>query len=114
MSEPYAAAARRLDATTGLVRALALDPAPDDTLLLVCADHGGGGATARDHESDHHLDRTIPIILAGGGVAPGAAIGHATILDIPATILGALGVECPDSYAGRILGEALLRLEAAA
>jgi arylsulfatase A-like enzyme len=104
MSNEYRDGARRLDVAVGMLMALALS-APD-TLLIACADHGGGGVVANDHDSDHPLDRTIPIILAGAGVERGVFTGG-SIVDIPATILSELGLPQPASYAGRRLDEAL-------
>lgn len=114
MSDPYADAARRLDDATGAIREVALDGSSYDTLMIVCADHGGGGAVANDHDSAHSLDRTIPIVMTGAGVRAGSALIDAKLLDIPATILSALGVTCPGSYAGRALLEAVPQLEHAA
>lgn len=114
MSPEYGDAARRLDATTGLLRALALDDHMDDTLLVVCADHGGGGAVSNDHDSAHPLDRMIPVILAGCGVRRGAALGDASLLDVPVTLLSVLGVPVPDDYEGRVLEEAFAREAVAA
>ncbi len=104
MSPEYCAAARRLDAATGEVAEFALRGS--DTLLVVCADHGGGGVVINDHESDHPLDYTIPIILAGAGVLPESSLDGASIVDISATILVALGLTPPPAYAGRALLEA--------
>lgn len=99
MSPAYADAARRMDsALGGLVSEVGLDD--PSTLLIALADHGGGGARADHHDSDHALDRTIPIVLAGGGVRPGVIDGGASILDVPATILWALGLPRPESFAG--------------
>ncbi|MEP6619536.1 MAG: alkaline phosphatase family protein [bacterium] len=114
MSSQYADAARRLDATTGLIRALALDGHRDDTLLIACADHGGGGAVANDHDSAHPLDRTIPIMLAGCGVRQDATLNDASLLDLPPTVLAALGVAVPSTYVGRVLTEAFVTMSVAA
>ena len=114
MSEAYAAAARRLDDAVGTICGYVFDDRRDDTLLIVCADHGGGGAIANDHDSTHPLDCTIPIVMAGAGVRAGATLVDATLLDIPATILGALRVQRPASYTGRVLLEAVRELEVAA
>jgi hypothetical protein len=114
MSDGYAAAARGLDAATGeLVRCLDLhDPG---TLLIALADHGGGGAVPDHHNSEHPLDTTIPIILAGGAVRRGDLPTGSSLLDIPATICWALGVPRPDSFGGRALTSGFLTplLEAA-
>jgi arylsulfatase A-like enzyme len=78
----------------------------DNTLLIALADHGGGGAVANDHDSMHPADQTIPIILAGAGVAPGTLGGSVSLLDVPPTVLWALGVAVPPSYEGRVLSGA--------
>lgn len=105
MSEQYADATWRMDATMGLlVRELDLnDPR---TLLIALADHGGGGAVATHHNSSHPLDTTIPIFVAGGAVRRGEMAPGASLLDVPATICWALGLPLPESYAGRPLTSA--------
>lgn len=114
MSAPYAAGARALDAALGdLLRALELSSDPT-TLLVVTADHGGGGRAARDHESDHPADHTIPLILAGAGIQAGPLAGPVSLLDVPATVLLALGVPIPETYAGRPLQDAFATSQAAA
>lgn len=102
MSGHYAEAAQTLDICLGSLAA-ALDGS--DTLLIALADHGGGGVDPRDHESDHPLDRTIPVLLSGD-VVLGEELLAASLLDIPATVLWALGVSPPPSYVGRPLIEA--------
>ncbi len=99
MSPGYEDAARRMDDALGaLVRQVGIDdPA---TLIIAMADHGGGGARADHHNSEHPLDRTIPIILAGGSVRPGEIAAGASLLDVPPTICHALGVPSPESFAG--------------
>ncbi|HVX39034.1 MAG TPA: alkaline phosphatase family protein [Gemmatimonadaceae bacterium] len=105
MSDAYGTACRRLDATLGLLAALA-DVSDDPyTALIALADHGGGGIAARDHESDHPLDTTIPLVINGGAVASGELL-DARLLDVPATVLRILGVDVPPSYEGRVLHEA--------
>jgi hypothetical protein len=114
MSEPYARAARALDDATGMLSDLALGSGPTDTLMIVCADHGGGGVVANDHDLPHPVNYTIPIIMSGAGVRAGSTLVDATLLDIPATILAALRVRTPASYTGRVLIEAVGALEYAA
>jgi predicted AlkP superfamily pyrophosphatase or phosphodiesterase len=113
-SPDYVRAARHLDDTLRQVvenERVLEDPA---TLLIAFADHGGGGAVARDHNSLHPLDVTIPILLAGGQVIPGVLRDGASLLDIPATLAWALGIPRPAQWSGRPLLEAFHRARPAA
>lgn len=113
MSPEYAQAARRMDDCLGqLAEAAEIDRDPG-SLLIALADHGGGGVDPRDHESAHPLDRTVPVLLAGTAVA-GEELYEPSLLDIPATVLWALGVPLPESYVGRPLCEAFAPARAAA
>lgn len=103
MSEEYGDAARRLDTTMCLLTALTEVPRDSGTLLITLSDHGGGGADRKNHDSDHPLDRRILIMMSGGGVRPGTLHEGASILDVPATVLWALGVPAPAEYAGSAL-----------
>lgn len=103
MSDPYLAAVRTLDDALGRLGALLGIPNDAHTLLIALADHGGGGIDPRDHDSADPKDRTIPILIAGAGVARGALADGAHLLDIPATVLDALGVPVPPCYGGRSL-----------
>ncbi|MBI3791822.1 MAG: alkaline phosphatase family protein [Gemmatimonadetes bacterium] len=114
MSRTYADAARRLDDALGLLVAQCEVGRDPGTLLIALADHGGGGARPRDHDSPHPLDRTIPIVLAGGGVQPGALTPGASLLDIAPTVLWSLGVPQPAGWSGRPLLEAFASFEVAA
>ena len=105
MSDAYEEAAHCLDGTLGMLHALAQIGDDPSTLLIACADHGGGGFTANDHNSDHPLDRTIPLLMTGGGVAR-RTLGAVRLLDIPPTVLWALGVNPPADLEGRVLSEA--------
>lgn len=107
MSDAYGRAARDLDRVLGeLAHGTGVDDG-GDTLLIACADHGGGGTIQTHHHSDHPADRTIPILLCGAGVVPGALQSDASWLDLPATAVAALGVVPPASWEGRVLRDAL-------
>jgi predicted AlkP superfamily pyrophosphatase or phosphodiesterase len=114
MSPRYGDACRDLDEAVGVLRHAALSENAHDTLLIVCADHGGGGLVHDNHESTHPLDCTIPIILAGAGVRAGTPLGNASILDVPVTVLDALGLPVPASYVGQPLHRAVVAEYAAA
>lgn len=107
MSPAYGAAARTLDEALGRLAQWTGVESDPSTLLIALADHGGGGVEPNNHESAHPLDRTIPILLAGGAVAAGRRLrADASILDVPATVLWALGVHPPATYEGRPFLEA--------
>jgi len=58
-----------------------------------------------DHDSDHPLDRTIPLMLTGATVRP-ACLTRASLLDVPATVLWSFGLPIPAGYAGSPLMDA--------
>jgi len=109
MSPQYGTAARHLDAALGLLAAIADVQTDRSTVLIALADHGGGGVCRTHHDSAHRHDRTIPIVVVGGSVQPGALRRSASLLDVPATVAWALGVAPPASYAGEPLVEAFTR-----
>ena len=114
MSPEYGAAARRMDGAFDELVSRIHTSGRDDTLLIALADHGGGGAKHDDHDSQHPLDTTIPIILSGAAVLAGPLAGPVSLLDVPATVLWALGVPRPSTYAGRAIVEAFTEALAAA
>lgn len=106
MSEEYGVAARNIDDAVGTLMGMMELLFGEDTVLIFTADHGGGGVHPKRHDSLHPLDRTIPIVLAGRAVSRSELRPMSTILDVPATILWALGATIPESYAGRPFFEA--------
>jgi predicted AlkP superfamily pyrophosphatase or phosphodiesterase len=113
MSLQYGDGARTLDSALALL-ASSLDLESDPrTLLIALADHGGGGVDNTDHEGEHPLNCTIPVIAAGARL-PHRALGAVHLLDVPATTLWALGVDIPRSYSGRVLAEAFAPDDASA
>jgi predicted AlkP superfamily pyrophosphatase or phosphodiesterase len=114
MSPDYGAAARRLDFALGALALLTDVTRDPGTLLIACADHGGGGADPKHHNSAHPDDRTIPVLLAGGAVTAGRLPDGVHWLDIPATVLWALGAPVPATYTGRPIAAAFAGVSAAA
>ena len=106
MSPQYLAAAAELDVAIGALSGLA-----DDSLLIVLADHGGGGVTDHDHAEPHPVNDRIPLILAGPGVTRRHQLTRGvSLLDIPPTVLWWSGVDVPASYEGRVLSQAFTRV----
>ncbi len=109
MSEPYLEAVREADAAAAHLRACAAD-----SLLLVVADHGGGGVEPRDHDAPHPVNDRIPLVLAGPRIRRRHVLRRpVSLLDVPPTILWFLGVEPPPSYEGAVLSDAFLAAETA-
>ncbi|HEY2804815.1 MAG TPA: alkaline phosphatase family protein [Gemmatimonadales bacterium] len=102
MSPTYLKAASHVDAA---IASLAIRL--DSSLLIVLADHGGGGVYPTDHDAPHPINDHIPLVLAGRGVRHGHTItGDVSLLDIPPTILRWFDVPVPLNYEGRALQEA--------
>ncbi len=113
MSREYGEAAQRLDHALDLLLASAEVHADPHTMLIAVADHGGGGVLANDHEDNHPVNTTIPLVLAGAAVQQGQLCA-ASLLDIPATIAWTLGLTPPATYTGRVLAEAFEAADATA
>ncbi len=99
MSAPYLEAVSRMDGALGALMAL-LSQCEHETALIALADHGGGGTLPNGHDSLHPLDCTIPIFVHGSGVhAQELQHGH-SLLDVPPTVLWALGLPVPHQWTG--------------
>jgi len=108
MTDPYLAAVREADAAVEQLRAVAAD-----SLLVVLADHGGGGVHPTDHDTPHPVNDRIPLILAGPRIRRRHVLRRQTsILDVPPTLLWWLGLEIPAAYEGRVLREAFVAADA--
>jgi len=102
MSAEYLAAAAELDAAVGV-----LAPLAERDLVLVLADHGGGGVTPNDHHEPHAVNDAIPLVLAGPDVARRRRLTRpVSILDVPPTMCAWLGLDVPPGYEGRVLKDA--------
>jgi hypothetical protein len=105
MSPQYRAAAAELDAAIGVLADLM-----EHALLIVMADHGGGGVSSHDHAEPHPTNDHIPLILAGPDVTRRHQLTRPiSLLDIPPTLLWWFGLEVPVVYEGRILSQAFTR-----
>lgn len=106
MSDPYLEAAREVDAAIGL-----LSSAVEDAVLIVTADHGGGGVFANEHDEPHPVNDRIPLVLAGPRVTRRHQLTRPiSLLDIPPTVLWWFGMPAPECYEGRPLTEAFVPL----
>ena len=105
MSPQYRAAAMDVDAAIGVLAGLG-----EHSLLIVMADHGGGGVTTHDHAEPHPINDHIPLILAGPDVTRRHQLTRqVSLLDIPPTLLWWFGVDIPVCYEGRVLTQAFTR-----
>ena len=64
---------------------------------------GTSGAT---HGAPYRYDTHVPLVIMGGGLAPGRYLQPATPADIAPTLARILNVEPPSNAVGRVLGEA--------
>jgi len=102
MSPQYRAAAVEIDAAIGV-----LAEQSAQALVIVMADHGGGGVSTHDHAEPHPINTHIPLILAGPDVTRRHQLTRqVSLLDIPPTLLWWFGLEIPICYEGRVLTQA--------
>jgi type I phosphodiesterase/nucleotide pyrophosphatase len=105
MSPAYRQAAVEIDAAIGV-----LADVTEHTLLIVMADHGGGGVSTHDHAEPHPINDHIPLILAGPDVTRRHQLKRqVSLLDIPPTLLWWFGLDVPVAYEGRVLTQAFKR-----
>ena len=106
MSPAYLRAARAIDSAMARIVRLTTD---QETLIVITADHGGGGVLERDHDHPHPTNDAIPLMFLGGRVAPGCFSGGSVrLLDIPPTVLHGFGGIVPSAYEGRVIHEAFM------
>lgn len=105
MSPEYLDAAAEIDVAVGM-----LASSSSRQLFLVVSDHGGGGVDPKDHDAPHRLNDRITMVLAGPGIRKRHRVMRpVSILDIPPTILWAMGVAVPSVYEGRALKDGFVR-----
>ncbi|MCU6707750.1 alkaline phosphatase family protein [Paenibacillus sp. J5C_2022] len=74
----------------------------DGSLIIMLADHGGGGADPNGHGSAHPQDVTIFWGCSGPGVSSAIAAEDICITDTAAVAAYALGLEAPELWSGRV------------
>jgi hypothetical protein len=105
MSPAYRQAAVEIDAAIGVLSDLT-----EHSLLIVMADHGGGGVSTHDHAEPHPTNDHIPLVLAGPDVTRHHQLTRqVNLLDVPPTLLWWFGLEVPAAYEGRVLTQAFTR-----
>ena len=103
MSAAYLGKVAKADEAIGRI----MNALPEDTTLIVTADHGGH---ASSHGTTDRLDMTIPWIIAGPRIHPGYAItAPVSILDTTATAAFILGLTLPTDITGKAGMEAFAR-----
>jgi hypothetical protein len=108
MSPRYLDAVREADVAVGLLRACTAN-----SLLVVLADHGGGGVEPTDHDRPHPVNDHIPLVLAGPRVRRRCVLRRpVSLLDVPPTLLWWFGLDVPEAYEGRVLHEGFTATEA--
>ena len=76
---------------------------PDDYVVIITSDHGGGGSFgAKDHGSEHPKDMLIPLFIKGKNIKSGI-LSDVSILDVAPTVVDFLGVEPEEYWAGKSL-----------
>lgn len=98
MSPEYHVAVARSDQQVNRIVAAARDDDSRDTYIVLTADHGGEGL---NHFLNIDVNREIPWIVNGPGIAAGARLeGAVSIVDTTPTVLWLLGGAIPDGLSG--------------
>ena len=106
-SQPALLSARRRE---DVYRGPHADAAPDVILELDPAFEFGPGTTAPENRlkrssATHRQDGIL--VMSGPGVRAGVDLDHASLLDAPATLMWALGLDVPGVMDGRVLTDAI-------
>jgi predicted AlkP superfamily pyrophosphatase or phosphodiesterase len=100
MSADYLAKVKTADAAIGrLIEAL-----PDETTVILSADHGGHGLV---HGTTATTDTTIPWIIAGPTIKAGVVLtSKVSTMDTAATVVRVLSLNAPGDAQGTVVSEA--------
>jgi predicted AlkP superfamily pyrophosphatase or phosphodiesterase len=103
MSATYLEKVAKADAAVGRI----MNALPENTTLIVTADHGGH---ASGHGTTDRLDMTIPWIIAGPRIRQGYVItAPVSTLDTAATAAFVLGLTLPQDITGKPVMEAFAK-----
>lgn len=75
----------------------------DDTLIVVCGDHGeelGEHGNISHYFRLHEHNCRVPLVFAGPGIRPGRTDNLATLLDVAPTLAELAGVPAPEGWQG--------------
>ncbi|MFW5859337.1 MAG: sulfatase-like hydrolase/transferase [Planctomycetota bacterium] len=107
----YLGCVHALDANLGRVRARLAETGLDrDTVVIYTSDHGSHFRTRNDEykRSCHDGCLRIPLVACGPGFAQGGERAElASLIDLPATVVRAAGLEQPTTFRGRALQDAV-------
>jgi len=106
MSPAYFRAAGVVDQALARIVPILDEP---ETLIIITADHGGGGVLANDHDHPHPVNDAIPLAVMGRGIPAAVGSEPVQLLDIPPTVLFGFGRPTPPGYQGRVMHEAFQR-----
>lgn len=99
MSDEYWHQIEFVDGLIGQV----LEVVPEDTVLLVCSDHGGHDT---GHGNDIPEDMHIPWMICGPGIRQNYEIqSPVTLLDITPTLAHIMGLKASAEWQGRVVDE---------
>ena len=103
----YFGMVKRLDEALGRVcDALQSHGRLENTVILFTSDHGCHFETrnSQDKRSGHEASIRVPTMLSGGPFAGGGRVEQlVSLVDLPATLLDAAGIDRPESFEGRSL-----------
>ncbi|NQX66241.1 alkaline phosphatase family protein [Paenibacillus alba] len=76
----------------------------EDSLIILLTDHGGGGADAYNHGSDHPMDKQVFWGCVGPGIDANTQLPPLSIVDTAAVAAYALGLEIPALWDAQLPG----------
>lgn len=101
-TEKYYEAIKRADGYIGQIYdAISAKGYLDESLIIICCDHGGGGYNPKSHGSAEDCDTTIFWGCSGSGVNK-KVLENVNIKDTPLAVAYALGIDAPKEWDGKV------------